>query len=309
MFLYIKPYCRYAILRKCTKHTNGVKKYFPTTLFCNHLHNGTKGEKKAKNYVDHEEDHKLLKRLKRNEMEDMLGNNDERNALKIKKKYLKLLRLYHPDTYMKEKNEKKKKVKEEIFLLVYKKYKNFSKQYDNMYKSEIIDEAIYENEEEKSERLERYKRYSEGKRNDANHKHVEVYILAGILLTFVTVFFICAYLPINISTTRDEIYDNTESNEKVQMVSCFYNPVMKRYEYLSSGFIPPSPHQLYYFYKQNFPDLSVDEDILKLQRFEIIKLPKNRAKKCRLVYDLKTNELIFLKKKKKGEKMENLKTK
>ncbi|SBS80032.1 conserved Plasmodium protein, unknown function, partial [Plasmodium ovale curtisi] len=93
------------------------------------------------------------------------------------------------------------------------------------------------------------------------------------------------------------------------------------------------------FYKQNFPDLPVDEDILKLQRFEIIKctfakdnesisniiemhaelehfmsandlaysacnlhsLPKNRAKKCRLVYDLKTNELIFLKKKKKGE--------
>ncbi|SBS93035.1 conserved Plasmodium protein, unknown function, partial [Plasmodium ovale curtisi] len=207
--------CTYVILRKCTKHTNGVKNYFLTTLFCNHLHNGTKGEKKAKNYFDHEKDHKLLKRLKRNEMEDMLGNNDEGNALKIKKvlreqtcviyhKYLKLLRLYHPDTYMKEKNEEKKKVKEEIFLLVYNKYKNFRKQYDNLYKSEIIDEAIYENEEEKSERLERYRRYSEGKRNDANHKHVEVYILAGILITFVTVFFICAYLPLNISTTREE---------------------------------------------------------------------------------------------------------
>ncbi|KMZ89216.1 hypothetical protein PVBG_03566 [Plasmodium vivax Brazil I] len=64
------------------------------------------------------------------------------------------------------------------------------------------------------------------------------------------------------------------------------------------------------FYKRNFPELFVDDDLLKLRRFEVVQvqstggtsrrggsvLPKTRAKKCRLVFDVRTNELVFLKK-------------
>ncbi|SBT87108.1 conserved Plasmodium protein, unknown function [Plasmodium malariae] len=294
MPLSYKHYCRYVSLCTRIKEADRIKNNF--RIYSNNLHNATTNEKNANNYFDYNEDYKLLKRLQTNDLGGILDIKDEKSALK---KYLKLLKLYHPDTYMKEKNEQRKKNKEEIFLQIYNKYKYFSKQYENLHKSEIFDEAFYENEEERSERLERYRRYTEGKRIDTDLKHIEVYILMSILLIFFAVFFICAYLPFNINCIRDEFYDTTEGGEHAQMVSCFYNPIMKRYEYLTGSFIPPKPEQLYYFYKNNFPNLFLDEDILKLKRFEIVKLPKNRAKKCRLVYDLKTNELIFLKKKKK----------
>ncbi|CRH03059.1 conserved Plasmodium protein, unknown function [Plasmodium relictum] len=288
----IKHY-KYLNLQKIIKHTKIKNNFF--IYFKSH---NVANEKNTNNYFDYNEDYKLLKRLQNNEIDDILNINDERNILKIKKKYLKLLKAYHPDAYMKEKNEKRKKNKEEIFLQIYKKYKNISKEYQNTYDTEIIDESIYENEEEKSDRLEKYKRYSEGKRNDINNKYLEIYILISILLTFCIVFLICIYLPFDIDIDKEEFYDDTDDN-KVEIVSCFYNPAMKRYEYFSDNFLPPHPYQLYYFYKNKFPSLSLDENILKLKHFEVVKLPKNRAKKARLLYDKKKDELIFLKKKKK----------
>ncbi|CRG93341.1 conserved Plasmodium protein, unknown function [Plasmodium gallinaceum] len=285
-------HCKCLNLQKILKHTNIKNKYFIYFSFCN-VYN-----EKNINYFDYDEDLKLLKRLQNNEIDDILNINDERNILKIKKKYLKLLKVYHPDVYMKEKNEKRKKNKEEIFLQIYKKYKSINEKYQNTYDTDINDESIYENEEEKSERLEKYKRYSEGKRNDVNHKYLEIYILIGILSTFCVVFLICIYLPFNIDNYKEEFHDSSENN-KVEILSCFYNPAMKRYEYFSDNFLPPHPYQLYHFYKNMFPNLSLDEDILKLKYFEVVKLPKNRAKKARLLYDKKRNELIFLKKKKK----------
>ncbi|SCL99220.1 conserved Plasmodium protein, unknown function [Plasmodium chabaudi adami] len=296
MFSSIKIHYRYITLRKCINKYNIIENHI-FNIRCINFHNTTNHQKNVNEYFDYNEDYKLLKRLQNSDLLDVLDIKDDKDGLKIKKKYLKLLRAYHPDTYMKEKNEKRKKMKEEIFIQIYTKYKNFSNQYD-MHKPSDFDESIYENEEDKEERLERYKRYSEGKRNDINTKNIELYILITILLIFVTVFLICAYLPFNANPTREELCEAAETYEKVQIVSCFYNPVMKRYEYLSSEyFIPPTPQQLYYFYKNNFPNLDIEEDILNMRRFEIVKLPKNRAKKCRLVYDLKTNELIFLKKK------------
>lgn len=72
-------------------------------------------------------------------------------------KYLKLLRAYHPDTYMKEKNEKRKKMKEDIFLQIYTKYKNFNNQYD-IHKLNNFDESIYENDEDKGNKKKRKKK-------------------------------------------------------------------------------------------------------------------------------------------------------
>ncbi|GAW79092.1 hypothetical protein, conserved [Plasmodium gonderi] len=307
LLLPVKRHCRHLVtFRKCTTLNNKIKNNFFCVIHHNSFHKESANGNKNSNYFDYNEDCELLKRLENDKLEDLTHIADHKDALKIKKKYLKLLRQHHPDTYINEKNEQRKKHKEEIFRKIYTQYKNFSKQYDHMHKSEIIDETIYESEEEKSERLERYKRYSEGKRNDILHniKYSEVYILISILLTFGLVLLICIYLPFNINTVHDELYDSTENGENAEVVSCFYNPVMKRYEYLSGDYIPPHPHQLHYFYKNNFPDLFVDDDILKLNRFEIVQLPKNRAKKCRLVYDLKTNELIFLRKKKRDGEME-----
>ncbi|CAD2084505.1 conserved Plasmodium protein, unknown function [Plasmodium vinckei lentum] len=236
MFSSIKIHYRYMILRKCINKCNIIENHI-FNIRCINFHNTTNHQKNVNEYFDYNEDYKLLKRLQNNDLLDVLDIKDDKDGLKIKKKYLKLLRAYHPDTYMKEKNEKRKKMKEDIFIQIYTKYKNFSNQYD-IHKSNDFDESIYENEEDK-------------------------------------VFLICAYLPFNANPTREELCEAAETYEKVQIVSCFYNPVMKRYEYLSSEyFIPPTPQQLYYFYKNNFPNLDIEEDILNMKRFEIIKVEK-----------------------------------
>ncbi|VWU52111.1 conserved protein, unknown function [Hepatocystis sp. ex Piliocolobus tephrosceles] len=299
MFFCFNYYCRYNIFRNCIKQ-NCVKKNSSIFIYNTKIRNIYTEGKNKNDIYEYNEDYRLLKRLQQNNNDDRLYTKNEEYILKEKKKYLKLIRLYHPDTYMKETNEQTKKIKEEIFILLYNKYKNFNKQCEDLNMSEGIDEFVYENEEEKNERMERYERYSEGKRNDVEHKHAEIYIIIGILFTFTIVFLICIYLPFN-TNMDDEFYDENEINEKVQLVSCFYNPIMKRYEYLTDNFTPPSPQQLYYFYKNKIPNMSINDDILKLNSFEILKLPKNRAKKCRLVYDEKTGELIFLKKKKERE--------
>ncbi|CAA9986317.1 conserved Plasmodium protein, unknown function [Plasmodium knowlesi strain H] len=288
--------CRYVrTVAKCSMRSDHGSSKPLFAFYCSTFHSeATKDGKGTKPYFDYDEDCKLLERLQREE----LDVDDQRDALKIKKKYLKLLQMYHPDTYINEKNEQRKKQKEEIFLQIYRHYKNFTQQYDHLYKSDFTDESVLESEQERDERLERYKRYSEGKRNDMSHfhKNVEIYILVIILVTFGGVLLVCVYLPFDVNTLREELCDIADSGESAQVVPCFYNPVMKRYEYLSPGYSPPHPHQLYYFYKNNFPELFVDDDLLKLSRFEVVQLPKNRAKKCRLVCDMKTSELIFLKK-------------
>ncbi|ANQ06074.1 Uncharacterized protein PCOAH_00003540 [Plasmodium coatneyi] len=291
-----RRYCRcMRTIAKCKTGSSIPSRNPPFAFYCSSLHSeSTTGGKGTKPYFDYDEDCKLLERLQREE----LDVDDHRDALKIKKKYLKLLRLYHPDTYINEKNEQRKKRKEEIFLQIYRYYKSFTQQYDHLYKSDLTDESVLETEQERDERIERYRRYSEGKRNDVSHfqKNVEIYILVIILVTFGGVLLVCVYLPFDVNTFREELCDGAESGESAQVVPCFYNPVMKRYEYLSAGYTPPHPHQLYHFYKNNFPELYVDDDLLKLSRFEVVQLPKNRAKKCRLVCDMKTSELIFLKK-------------
>ncbi|GAB64587.1 hypothetical protein PCYB_021560 [Plasmodium cynomolgi strain B] len=288
-------------IAKCSTRNGNPSSNSLFALCCSSLHSeASRHGKGTRPYFDYDQDCKLLRRLQKGELDvDEWGHvDDHRDVLKIKKKYLKLLRLYHPDTYVSEKNEQRKKRKEEIFLHVYRHYKSFTQQYDHLYKSDINDESVYETEQERGERLERYRRYSEGMRNDVSHfhKNVEIYILVTILVTFGGVLLVCVYLPFDVNTFREELCDGADSGESAQVIPCFYNPVMKRYEYLPSGYAPPHPHQLYYFYKNNFPELFVDDDLLKLSRFEVVQLPKNRAKKCRLVYDIKKNELIFLKK-------------
>ncbi|KJP84985.1 hypothetical protein AK88_05380 [Plasmodium fragile] len=173
-------------------------------LYCRGLHaEATRDGKGTRPYVDYDEDRKLLERLQR----DQLDVGDHRDALKIKKKYLKLLRLYHPDTYINEKNEQRRKQKEEIFLHIYRHYNSFTEQYDDhLYKADYTDESVCETEQDREERLERYRRYSEGKRNDVSHfhKNVEIYILVIILVTFGGVLLVCVYLPFDVNTRREE---------------------------------------------------------------------------------------------------------
>lgn len=270
-------------------------------------------------YFDYGEDQKILERIRNDEMENVLEITDDKNFLKIKKKYLKLLKKYHPDAYLNEQNELRKKNKEEIFLQIYKRYKAINKEniesfepfesyessesefenYGNVYDndSDRIYESAYEEEDDRKERMERYKRYAEGKRTDISNVNVEAYTLASICAVFVGVFFLCLYLPFNIKPDKEEFYEYNEKR-KIEIVPCFYNPVLQRYEYFPKTFSPPLPDQLYYFYKTNFPDLPIDENILKINHFEVIKLPKNKAKKARLVYDNKHNQLIYIKRKK-----------
>ncbi|CAI7717908.1 DnaJ domain-containing protein, putative [Plasmodium vivax] len=294
--------CRYVrTIAKCSTSSGNSSGSPLFALRCSSLHSeSTSDGRETRPYFDYDQDCKLLGRLQRGELDaDDWGHvADQRDALKIKKKYLKLLRLYHPDTYVSEKNERRKKRKEEIFLQIYRHYKSFTQRYDHLYKSGLADESVWEAEQERDERLHRYRRYSEGKRNDMPHLHknVEAYILLSILLTFGGVLLVCVYLPFEVNTLREELRDDADYGEAAQVVPCFYNPVMKRYEYLSGGYAPPHPHQLYHFYKRNFPELFVDDDLLKLRRFEVVQLPKTRAKKCRLVFDVRTNELVFLKK-------------
>lgn len=283
------------------------------------IHN-IKNKKNEDFYFDYDEDQKILERIQNDEMENVLDITDEKNFLKIKKKYLKLLKKYHPDAYLNEQNEFRKKNKEEIFRQIYKRYKAINKEniesyesdesyesefenYDNVYNNvydndrDRIYESTYEEEDDRKERMERYKRYAEGKRTDISNINVEAYTLASICVVFVGVFFLCLYLPFNVKPDKEEFYEYDEKR-KIEIVSCFYNPVLQRYEYFPKTFSPPLPDQLYYFYKTNFPNLPIDENILKINRFEIIKLPKNKAKKARLVYDNTHNELIYIKRKK-----------
>ncbi|EUD64744.1 hypothetical protein C922_04888 [Plasmodium inui San Antonio 1] len=273
-----KRCCRYVrTIAKCSKRSGNPGSNPLFASYCNGLHSeATRDGKRTRPYFDYDQDSKLLGRLQKGQLDvDDWGHvDDHRDALKIKKKYLKLLRLYHPDTYVSEKNEQRKKRKEEIFLQIYRQYKSFTQHYDHLYKSDLTDESVCETEEERDERLERYRRYSEGKRNDVSHfhKNVEIYILVMILVTFGGVLLLCVFLPFDVNIGREELCDGADSGESAQVVPCFYNPVMKRYEYLSGGYVPPHPHQLYYFYKNNFPDLFVDDDLLKLSRFEVVQV-------------------------------------
>ncbi|SOV20527.1 conserved Plasmodium protein, unknown function [Plasmodium sp. DRC-Itaito] len=300
MFSRIK-HCRYLKIQRL--NSNGydhLKKIYFMHMPYKNITNENKEQ--IKHYEEYKEDCNILKRLRKNDFTHILNDDDKKDINKLKRKLLKLLKDYHPDMYIKDKNVERKKKKEEIFIEIYNKYKNIDKDFQHMGFSDIIDESIYEDEDERNERIEKYKRYSEGKRKDITTKHVEMYIVISILLTFGLVFSICVYLPFNGSSyDLEHIYENIEERKDDNVVTCFYNPIMRRYEYLpkNKNYIPPNPRQLYNFYKNNFPELPIDKDILKLKHFEMIKLPKNRAKKCRLFYDMKTNELIFLKKKKK----------
>ncbi|KYO03416.1 hypothetical protein PRSY57_0106400 [Plasmodium reichenowi] len=300
MFSRIK-HCRYLRIQRV--NSNGydhLKNNYFIHMSYQHMTNEKKEE--IKYYEEYKEDCNILSSLRKNDFKHILNDDDKKDINKLKRKLLKLLKDYHPDMYIKEKNVERKKKKEEIFIEIYNKYKNIDRDFEQMGFSDIIDESIYEDEDDRNERIEKYKRYSEGKRKDIATKHIEMYIVISILLTFGLVFSICVYLPFKGSSyDLEHIYENVEERKDDNVVTCFYNPIMRRYEYLpqNRNYIPPNPRQLYNFYKNNFPELPIDEDILKLKHFEMIKLPKNRAKKCRLFYDVKTNELIFLKKKKK----------
>ncbi|EAA17413.1 hypothetical protein [Plasmodium yoelii yoelii] len=158
MFSRIKIHYRYITLRKCINKSNIIGNHIFNICYIN-FHNTTNHQKNVNEYFDYNEDYKLLKRLQNDDFHDVLDIKGDQNVLKIKKKYLKLLRAYHPDTYMKEKNEKRKKMKEEIFLQIYTKYKNFNNQYD-MHKTNNFDESIYENDEDKGNKKKKKKKKS-----------------------------------------------------------------------------------------------------------------------------------------------------
>ncbi|ETW57925.1 hypothetical protein PFUGPA_00068 [Plasmodium falciparum Palo Alto/Uganda] len=102
MFSRIK-HCRYLRIQRV--NSNGydhLKNSYFIHMSYQHMSNEKKEE--IKYYEEYKEDCNILSSLRKNDFKHILNHNDKKDINKLKRKLLRLLKDYHPDMYIKEKN-------------------------------------------------------------------------------------------------------------------------------------------------------------------------------------------------------------
>jgi len=135
-----------------------------------------------------------------------------------------------------------------------------------------------ETPEERQARLERYRRYARGERNDIPPAPFPLRLtlpIIGVILGGVA--YTCVKAPEWIDHASDLGYCDPAYNDRsVPLVRAFHDPVMNRWERLSDGTEPPTPKELYAHYKRSKPLLMEDVDFKLLPKvaLTVLQVPR-----------------------------------
>ncbi|KAF8823081.1 DnaJ domain-containing protein, partial [Cardiosporidium cionae] len=225
----------------------------------------------------------------------------------IKKAYIRLAKLYHPDQ-SKDPNaaEHFREIQEAYTVLgsrwkrpLYDKNIDFGTQtYGN---SEDVWNARWdqETEEERAARRERYKRYSTGERTDfPPNQTLSPFSMVIILFSLTAaVVVLIATAPEKMKDPEEDLqYDDKEEESHykgIPFVKAFFNPLSNRWERLPEGYEAPSPQELLRLYKQNYPHIRFDHIRIPLHSLTVSKIPRSQTTRAVIVMDPQTGKVHF----------------
>jgi len=207
---------------------------------------------------------------------DVLEISRRAKPEEIKEAYRRLAKKYHPDRNVDDPEaESRFKEVQEAHATLNDKWKRAIYDQDLQFSkfgsavTQEVDKAKWtehwerETAEERELRKERYRRYAAGERNDLPPepfptRFAPLFFLSG----FAIVFYICIKAPDWIDRQSDAHYcDPVYDDTSVPLVRAFHDPVLNRWERIPEGADPPSPSELYSYYRRKRPDLMADLDL------------------------------------------------
>lgn len=213
----------------------------------------------------------------------------------MKEAYRLLAKRYHPDKNMENPEEAEERFKEvqEAHATLSDTWKRAlydqDLQFGTMAQQEVDKEKWTEHWEretpdEREARKERYQRYAAGERNDLPPAPFPVHLSPHFFFIIVgVIFYVCVKAPAWFDGAEDPGYcDPMHDDRTVPLVRAFHDPVLNRWERLPEGTEPPSPLELYAYYKRRQPELMATLDWRSLPKvtLTVLQVPRTETVKA-----------------------------
>ncbi|CAK0905553.1 unnamed protein product [Prorocentrum cordatum] len=222
---------------------------------------------------------------------DILEVSRKARPEEVKEAYRRLAKKYHPDrnaddpeaeNRFKEVQEAHATLSDQWKKALYDQDLQFSKfgsaAVTDVDKEQWTEHWDKETEEEREARRERYKRYAAGERNDLPPDPFPLRLTPVIFLGIVAgVFYVCIRAPDWFDLQSEATFcDPAYDDKTVPLVRAFHDPVLNRWERLPEGAAPPSPAELYAYYRKRRPDLmeALDLRLLPKLSLTILQVPR-----------------------------------
>ncbi|UVC54050.1 molecular chaperone [Theileria orientalis] len=228
---------------------------------------------------------------------DVLSVPQNADKITIREAYLKLVKLYHPDT-SRDKNSRL------IFICIKEShdvltdsgkrrlYDQKLRQYKLKDDPSIKKHRAGSKEPFDLERWERYKRYTSGTRHDSHEDNTHLLTIGAIFLTCVVATLLClifgeVFVKLTESSVIDDVYEDDDVKHE-HMVNAFFNPISLKWERIIAPFEAPTVAVLKKYYK-----LPPDEPGLP-KNITTIEMPRNQTNRPTILYDPRKNKPIII---------------
>lgn len=246
---------------------------------------------------------------------DVLGVKEDASVNEIKQAYLRLVKLYHPDT-------SKDLDSPAVFICIKDAHETLidpvkRRGYDESiakFRSSDHEQHIFsrhvsatgtgfdaEKAREYEERWKRYNRYVRGERNDKDEPYITLKMMSALCVSGATIFLLCVFAEEFTTQFKDIDKEDDDCQAEIReerLVRVFHNPVTERWERILHPFVPPSPAELLSHYR-DLDDDEINEQLRTIKapkkEFAVIEMPYSQTHRPSLLYDPDSRKLVVFK--------------